>query len=333
MEMDRSRSNQKLKIVYLMKIFMEKTDETHDITLQEIIQELERYDVTAERKSIYSDIEHLRNYGLDIVGEQYDRTYHYRLLNHPFELAELKLLVDCVQAARFISTKKSNELIKKIEGCASKYEAQQLQRQVYINNRVKTMNERVFYSVDTIHEAINKNVDITFQYFNWNVEKKMELRHDGQIYQVSPYALAWEDENYYMIAYDATEDKVKHFRVDKMLGTKLTGERRKGQELLKEFDMASYTRKMFGMFDGQEENVKLVCHNRMAGIMIDRFGQDIKILKKDAEHFETSLKVAVSRQFLAWIISLGEDVRITGPQQVVERITEEVIRLNRQYLE
>lgn len=332
MEIDRTRSNQKLKIVYLMKIFMEKTDETHDITLQEIVQELKNYDVTAERKSIYSDIEHLRAYGMDIVGEQYDRTYHYRLLNRQFELAELKLLVDSVQAAKFISAKKSNELIKKIEGCASKYEAQQLQRQVYVNNRVKTMNERVFYSVDTIHDAIGQNVDITFQYFNWNTEKKMELRHNGRVYQVSPFALSWDDENYYLVAYDWSEEKIKHFRVDKMLNVKITSDKRQGKELFKEFDMASYARKMFGMFDGDEENVKMICKNSMAGVMIDRFGKDIKMLKRDEEHFETSVKVAVSRQFLAWVISLGDAVKITGPSQVVDKIRNEVVRLSEQYL-
>lgn len=192
--------NQKLKILYLMKVLLEKTDESHSITMPEIIAELEAYGITAERKSIYNDMECLRQYGLDIIGEQYDRTYYYRIGNRQFELAELKLLVDSVQSAKFLTAKKSNRLIKKIEGLASKYEASQLHRQVYVAERIKTMNESIYYNVDNIHNAIAKNSKITFQYFQWNVKKEMELRKNGALYEVSPWALSWNDENYYLVA-------------------------------------------------------------------------------------------------------------------------------------
>ena len=190
------RSKQKLKIMYLMKILMEKTDEDHDITLAEIVRDLDAYGVTAERKSLYSDIENLREFGLEIVGESYDRTYHYRLINRTFELAELKLLVDSVQSAKFITEKKSKELIKKLETYTSKYQSEKLNRQVNVAGRVKTMNENVYYSVDCIHEAINNDRQISFQYFTWNAQKKEELKHDGKIYHVSPWALCWDDEKY-----------------------------------------------------------------------------------------------------------------------------------------
>lgn len=208
-------SNQKLKLMYLFKILMENTDETHSISMSDILFKLKDYGITAERKSIYNDLESLRQYGVDIVGVQRDRTYYYNVANRQFELAELKLLVDSVQSAKFLTTKKSNELIKKIEGLASKYEASKLQRQVYVTKRVKTMNESIYYNVDNIHTAIAGNRQIRFQYFQWNIKKKMELRHNGEYYRVSPWALSWDDENYYLVAYDDTEKIIKHFRVVK----------------------------------------------------------------------------------------------------------------------
>ena len=324
-------SNQKLKIVYLMKILLEKTDETHSITMAEIISSLEFYGITAERKSIYSDIESLRQYGLDIIGEQQDRTYYYYIGNRQFELAELKLLVDSVQSAKFITAKKSNELIKKIEGLASKHEALQLQRQVYTTERIKTANESIYYNVDRIHSAIASNVQITFHYFNWDVNKKQILRRDGALYQVSPWALSWDDENYYLVAYDAEEDIIKHFRVDKMLHIELSTQKREGIMSFQRFDMGAYAKKMFGMFAGEEENVKILCKNDLAGVVIDRFGKDVTMFKADAEHFYVNVKVAVSRQFLAWVIALGEGAKIVGPESVVEQMRMEAQRLVEQY--
>lgn len=324
-------SNQKLKLIYLMKILLERTDETHSITMPEIIDALAAYDISAERKSLYNDIETLRVYGLDIIGTQENRNYTYHIGNRQFELAELKLLVDSVQSAKFITAKKSNELIKKIEGLASKYEASQLHRQVFVAGRVKTMNESIYYNVDRIHTAIAENSRITFQYFQWNVDKKIELRHDGALYEVSPWSLSWDDENYYLIAYDSSEKIIKHFRVDKMLYIKSNGKRREGKQEFKSFDMAAYARKMFGMYGGKEEKVRIECDNSFAGVMIDRFGKDVSMLRLDDEHFVVNVEVAVSRQFLAWIIGLGEGVTLTGPDNVVEMMNTEIDRLVKQY--
>ena len=327
------RVNQKLKILYLMKILLEKTDETHSITVQEMITALASYGITAERKSLYSDLESLRTYGLDVIGVQENRNYYYHVGNRQFELAELKLLVDSVQSARFITARKSAELIHKIEGLASQYEASKLNRQVYVTERVKTMNESIYYNVDGIHTAISENAQIRFQYFNWNVDKEMLLRRNGGYYEISPWALTWNDENYYLVGYDSSETKIKHFRVDKMLHIEMLPEEREGREVFQEFDMAVYERKMFGMFDGREENVKLLCDNAMAGIMIDRFGKNIPFLKKDAEHFTMNVKVAVSRQFFSWIMGLGSGVQIIGPVWVVDAMKEEIRRLAQQYLQ
>lgn len=324
-------SNQKLKLIYLMKILLERTDETHGITMPEIIEALAAYDISAERKSLYSDIENLRLYGLDIIGTQEDRTYFYHIGSRQFELAELKLLVDSVQSAKFITAKKSNELIKKIEGLASKYEASQLHRQVFVSGRVKTMNESIYYNVDRIHNAIAENSRINFQYFQWNVDKKMELRHDGAVYEVSPWSLSWDDENYYLIAYDSAEGIIKHFRVDKMLHIKSNGKEREGKQAFKSFDMAAYARKMFGMYGGKEERVRMECDNAFAGVMIDRFGKDISMIRLDDKRFVINVDVAVSRQFLAWVIGLGEGVTLTGPDSVVEMMQAEIDRLVNQY--
>ncbi len=323
--------NQKLKILYLMQILLEYTDEDHAISMNEIIERLGTLDITAERKSIYNDIESLRTFGMDIIGEQREHTYCYYVGNRQFELAELKLLVDSVQSAKFITTKKSNELIKKIEGLASKYEAAQLQRQVFVTERIKTMNESIYYNVDAIHEAIAENLQIRFQYFQWNVKKEMELRRGGAYYQVSPWALTWDDENYYLVAYDDEEEKIKHFRVDKMLHISSTDDRRKGRDAFKEFDMAAYAKKMFGMYNGREETVKLRCENTLSGAIVDRFGKTVNMRPDDETHFTVNVKAAVSPQFLHWVMALGDGAKIIGPEEVVQEAKKEIDRLVIQY--
>ena len=207
--------NQKIKILYLMNILLENTDDLHGLTLDEITEKLSAYGIDAERKTLYDDFEVLRTFGMDIDKRKESKLVRYYVLSRNFELSELKLLVDAVQSSKFITRKKSLELIKKLEQFSSVYQAQQLNRQVYVANRIKTMNESIYYTVDEIHEAISANKKISFQYFRWNEKKEKVLSHDGKIYSVSPFALTWDDENYYMIAYDSEVEKIKHFRVDK----------------------------------------------------------------------------------------------------------------------
>ena len=194
-------SNQKLKLYYLAKIMTEKTDDEHMITMPEIQQELLKYNVTADRKSLYTDLEQLSVLGIEVIGEKDRNHFYYHVGSKQFEIAELKLLVDAIQSSKFITEKKSNELIKKLTGFASEYEAMQLKRQVVVQGRVKTMNESIYYFVDDIHRAIAENKQICFEYMTWNVEKKME-KHRDEPYTVSPWAMTWDDENYYLIAYD-----------------------------------------------------------------------------------------------------------------------------------
>ena len=325
------RLNQKLKIMYLMKILLEETDEDHDLTLNEIVEKLKAYNVTAERKSLYSDIENLRTFGLDIIGMQYGKTYHYKVASRQFQLVELKLLVDAVQSSRFITEKKSDELIAKLESYASKYEAKKLARQVNVNGRVKTMNERIYYSVDKIHEALNEESQIKFQYFTWTADKKMELKHGGAYYSVSPWALCWDDEKYYLVGYDNREYKIKHFRVDKMADVSVVYEEREGKDDFSKMQMSEYTNRLFGMFDGNLETVTLLCKNHAANVIIDRFGTDIPLMKTDAEHFTVRVRVSVSKLFLSWIMAIP-GVKIVAPERTVDMMKSEIKRLQEMYL-
>mgnify|MGYP000667106675 CR=1 FL=1 len=325
------RLNQKLKIMYLMKILLEETDEDHDLTLNEIVEKLKAYNVTAEGESRYSDIENLRTFGLDIIGMQYGKTYHYKVASRQFQLVELKLLVDAVQSSRFITEKKSDELIAKLESYASKYEAKKLARQVNVNGRVKTMNERIYYSVDKIHEALNEESQIKFQYFTWTADKKMELKHGGAYYSVSPWALCWDDEKYYLVGYDNREYKIKHFRVDKMADVSVVYEEREGKEEFSKMQMSEYTNRLFGMFDGNLETVTLLCENHAANVIIDRFGTDIPLMKTDAEHFTVRVRVSVSKLFLSWIMAIP-GVKIVAPERTVDMMKSEIKRLQEMYL-
>ena len=328
---ERKGENQKLKMLYLARIFSSETDDAHGLTMQQIIAKLSACGVNADRKTLYMDFEELRHFGLDIIAVQEGRNCYYHLGGRDFELPELKLLVDSVQSAKFITDKKSDELIRKLESLVSRHEARQLHRQVMISGRVKTANESIYYNVDQLHEAINQDQQIRFQYFQWNIRKEMELRRGGEWYQVSPWGLMWDDENYYLVGYDAGDDKIKHYRVDKMLKISMTGEKREGKKRFQEFDLPRYTKSLFGMFGGQETSVTLEAENALAGVLIDRFGKDIMLMPVDKDHFRTSVNVAVSRQFLGWVIALGSGIRITGPEPVVRQMREEIERLTQQY--
>ena len=324
-------TNQKFKLYRLAQIMMKTTDEEHYITLPEIKEALAEYDITADRKSLYNDLRDLEILGIEVEGEQDGNRHCYHVVNRPFELPELKLLVDAIQSSKFITEKKSNSLIKKLETMVSEYDAQKLQRQVYVYGRIKAMNESIYYTVDAIHNAISENKKIRFQYFQWNVKKKPQLRHGGAWYHISPWGLSWDDENYYLVGFDSEAGLIKHFRVDKMLRIALSNETREGREHFKKLDMADYARKSFGMFGGEEETVKLQVSNGLAGVIIDRFGKDVMMIPVDEDHFNVSVDVRVSRQFLGWVFSLGESVRILGPEAVVDQMKAEAQRLIGQY--
>ena len=307
--------NQKLKLLYIMQMLKENTDENHAMSANDIISALAKQGISAERKSIYDDIERLKLFGCDILSRRSEPKGYY-LASRDFEIAELKLLVDAVQSSKFITEKKSNQLIHKIEQLASRHEAQTLQRQVVVSNRIKTMNESIYYNIDKLHSAISSDVKITFKYCSWTLAKKLEPKKDGANYTVSPYILIWDDENYYLIGFDDDSKEIRHYRVDKMLKIFTENEARNGAELFRKFDSARFAAGTFGMFGGREEKVNLEFENHLVGVMIDRFGQDIMIMSKDNEHSVTRVQVNVSTQFYGWLAALGNSVRVISPENV-----------------
>lgn len=317
------KTNQKQKLLYIQKLFFEKTDENHGVTVNDIIDYLEENEIQAERKSIYADIRILQDFGLDIEKCK-SKTVTYKLLSRDFELPELKLLVDAVQSSKFITEKKSNELISKVENLTSKYEGKLLQRQVVVSNRIKTMNEKIYYNTDEIYKAIDAGKKITFRYYQWVVnfntkEKIVQQRRKGdKIYEISPWALTWDDENYYLIGYDEADEKIKHYRVDKMDRITMTEENRSGLDIFRKFNLATYSKRVFGMFGGEEVELKIMFSNDLAGVVVDRLGKDVFISKANQDSFFVTTKVNLSPQFYGWLFGLGAGVKIVSPQWVAE---------------
>lgn len=314
-------SSRKLKLLYLSKILWEDTDENHKITVNEIISKLKAYNISAERKAIYSDIELLKQFGLDIICEK-ERSNQYFIGARDFELPELKLLVDAVQSSKFITYKKSKQLIKKIEKLCSQHEAKTLKRNVVVADRIKTMNESIYYNVDVIHSAIQENKQIKFKYFEYTVDKKLNCRRNGQYYQASPYALSWSDENYYLIAYYPRYNDISNFRVDRMKSIKMIDEKRKITKDFKNFNIADYSNKIFNMYSGQVEKVKLQFDNSLINVVIDRFGKDVAILNKDDNCFCIMVDVIATNTFLGWLSMFGDKVKIISPDSLKEKMKE-----------
>ena len=323
--------NQKLKPFYVMNYLLENTDEEHTVSVNQIIAHLEAQGISAERKSIYSDIEALQVLGVDIERVDSGNYVGYYVASRTFELPELKLLVDSVQSSKFITHKKTASLIKKIEKLASIHEAQLLNRQVFVKNRIKTMNESIYYNVDEIHNGISKNKRIQFLYFEETVSGERNYRHGGAYYVVSPFALTWDDENYYMVAYDSDARMIKHYRVDKMEKISVTDETRDGLEAYNALDMAVYAKKTFGMFTGHEVNVAMRFDNHLVGAVRDRLGRDVFIVADGPDHFTVRADVVVSPQFFAWVCGFGAQAVITGPNEVVEQMKKHVDAIAAQY--
>lgn len=301
--------NQKLKLLYLMRYLLRESDEKHPVTVAQMIGELERLGVQAERKSVYDDLEALRLYGLDVVQ---DRGKYY-VGERDFELPELKLLVDSIQSSKFVTEKKTLALIKKLEGLASVHDAQLLERQLYVRGRVKSMNESVYYNVDEISGAITRDRAIRFRYYEITPDKRRQARRGGAFYVVSPYALLWDDENYYLLAWEAASASLRHYRVDKMAQIEALEQPREGKEAFRALDMSQYTQRVFGMFGGQTQRVKLRFADHLAGAVVDRFGRDVMLVRDGEEHFTVTVEVAVSPQFFAWVFGFGTEAEILSP--------------------
>ncbi len=322
--------NQKQKMLYIKSMLERETDREHGLSIADLIARLKEMGIDAERKSIYDDIECLRASGMDIKMSRGKR-FAYYLDSRPFETAELKLLVDAVQVAKALTAEQSRQLIKKIEMLTGIHEAKKLNRHVVIQGRTKTVNEDVYKAIDAIHEAILENKKIRFAYFEWTVEKKKLFRRGGDFYEISPWALAWNDEQYYLVAYDSNSAMIRHYRVDKMVDVTVTDETREGQAHFSDFQIDAYSNRVFGMFSGDERRVSLECDNDMIGVILDRFGEDVMVIPCGKNAFRVTVTVAVSTWFFSWLFGFQNKIRIVSPEDVREQYREKIIKTLEQY--
>jgi predicted DNA-binding transcriptional regulator YafY len=314
-----------LKTFYLLEILLQMTDEEHPLKSVDMIRILEdTYQIRLNRTTVYAQIHKLMDAGVDIVRRDEEPSGYY-VASRRFELAELKLLVDAVQSSKFITVKKSQQLIRKLETLCSRDQARQLSGQVTVLNRSKTPNETIYYNVDMIHSAIFGNHQITYQYAEWTMEKTVNLRHGGIFYNVSPLHLLWDDENYYLIGYDERSGSVRHYRVDKMRNMAIQEDARSQEALAQAVDVAAFSRKTFGMYSGEDVQVHLQGRKHLAGVVLDRFGTDIWMRPLNKDEFSAQVTVTVSRQFFGWLTAIGKELKLVGPEQVKEQY--------RQYLE
>lgn len=312
-------ANQRLRILYLYKILMEKTDNEHSLTIQQLGDELAEYGFGFSRKTFYDDIEALREFGADIIGRKTRMTYDYFIGSRDFELPELKLLADAVCSAKFLTEKKSEELLKKIEGLASIYEGKQIQRQIFISDRVKALNERIYLNVDTIHRAINEGKMISFSYFDYGVDKKKKYRDGKRI--ASPYALTWSDERYYLVAfYRKRPNNFTNFRVDRMEMIEVLDE--DAEKMSEKLNLADYLNSSFSMFSGTTRKLKLKFHNSLVNVVFDRFGKDVNIVKSGDEHFNINVDVKAEPPFFGWLFQFGDKAKILEPPDVRREYSE-----------
>lgn len=312
-------NNQKMKQLYLLKLLWEKSDEEHPIAMSDILHYLENNDIAAERKSIYNDIQSLIDFGFDINLRKGPGGGYY-IGDRGFELAELKILTDSVQASRFLSDKKTRSLMGKLSTLCSEDQARQLRRQNLLSNSAHAAEEGIFYIVDAIHRAINDDRIIAFYYFDLDEHKQKQYRYGGHHMKTSPVALVWDDENYYLVAWDSKYQTVRNYRVDRMEDVIVTEEERHDKDKIGAIDLKDYTSVNFSMFSGKRTTVSLVFEKELVGVMIDRFGKDLTIYPSGDGRLVIHPEIAVSTQFFGWLFGLEGKATVTGPAEVVEAL-------------
>lgn len=320
---------QRLKLFYLLDYLLENTDMGigHTVKTSQIIDHLDKYNIPVEKKTVWSDIRVLQDYGVEI---EYDyKEQAYRVIQREFELHELQLLIDSVQSSKFITQKMAKTLTDKLKKQASRYDRITLDRRCYVVNRVRSMNDSVFYHIDDIHDSIKNDWQIEFKYFGYDIKKKKQYFKKGELYHASPFALLWNDDNYYLLAYES--GKLKHFRVDKMDDIKIAFVPREGKKEFADMKLTERSLKVFSMYGGKEERVQIHFSNRMAGVVMDRFGKDVLMVPVDDRHFGISVAVEVSPQFFAWVFGLGKSARIVGPEHVVQEMRDYIQKVAEMY--
>ena len=307
--------NQKLKIFYILDYLQRYSHEKHPVRAAELIEMLDRQKgILCERKTIYSDIAALQDYGVDIVSIP-GKNGGYYIASRNFELPELKLLIDAVQSSRFLTEKKSRELIEKLCNQCSVHDARLMRRDVLVSGRVKNMNETIYYNVDAIQEAIAQNIQITFRYFDWGIDGKRHYRDKS--YEASPYGLCQDNENCYLLAHSPRHG-VTSYRVDRMSDIQLTSNIRTPCPELTGKALIEHANRLFQMYSGEASNVKLRFHRSLVNVVIDRFGKETMLIPDGDEHFVFTVNVAVSPMFLSWLLGFGKKAKVLHPQSVID---------------
>ena len=307
--------NQKLKIFYILDYLQRNSHQDHPVRAAELLSMLDQqHNIVCDRKTVYSDIAALQDYGVDIVSIP-GKNGGYYIASRNFELPELKLLIDAVQSSRFLTEKKSRELIEKLCNQCSVYDARLMRRDVLVSGRVKSMNETIYYNVDAIQDAIAENKQITFRYFDYGLDGKRKYRTKD--YQASPYGLCQDNENCYLLAHSPRHG-VTSYRVDRMNDIRLLPEARTPCPELTGRKLVEHANRLFQMYSGETADVKLRFHRSLVNVVIDRFGRDILLIPDGEEHFVFTVNVAVSPMFLSWVIGFGSKARILYPQSVID---------------
>lgn len=305
--------NNKSRILYILKLLEEYTDELHPMSITDIAEYLDKQEIKAHRRTIMTDIESLKEFGIDIITIKSTQNKYF-IGNRNFELPEVKLLIDAVESSKLITQKKSNELIRKLTALASRNQANELNRHIYVDDRVKPENEEVYYTVDSIHTAINSSKQIEFKYYQYTGRKEKIFKNDGYVYSLSPYALIWSEDHYYVIGYSKKHGKISKFRVDRMAQTKIIAVDSTPRPV--NFDVAEYAKSVFEMFDGETRTVELKCTNNLMDVIVDRFGESVNTIELGSNCFKAIVDISISPTFYGWVFGFGNKMSILAPIDV-----------------
>ncbi len=319
---------QKLRILNILKILQEESNENNRFTANMLIKKLDRLGIKSERKTIYSDIEALTRFGIDIINRN-----GYFIGSRQFENAELKIITDCINSSHFITEKKTRSLIKKVEGLTDIHSAKALHKQAYTTDFIKTSNEGIYYNVDILQTAIEKGKKVSFKYFSYNVDKTKNYRNGGNSYTVSPFALVSTNENYYLLAHHSKRLGLTHYRVDRMtdLAISRTASVDIEEIMGREFNLSDYTKKMFGMYSGELKGVKIKCDNSLINVVMDKFGEGVFLHPEGENHFVFSVNINVSPTFFGWVFTFGDGMEIVSPPEVKDEYYENLCKVMHKY--
>ena len=303
----------KSRILYILDLLKQNTDEQHTMSISDILEHLEGQEIEAHRRTVMADIQAIEESGVDVITIKSTQN-RYFIGNRDFELAEVKLLIDAVESSKLITQKKSTELIRKLTTLVSKHQASELHGHIYVDQRIKPENEEIYYTVDAIHSAINSSKQIEFKYYQYTGRKEKIFKNNGFVYSLSPYALIWSEDHYYAIGYCDKHGKISKFRVDRMANTIITE-----NEILHkpvDFDIAEYAKSVFEMFDGETKTVELKCTNDLMDVVVDRFGENVKTHELGSNCFKAIVDISISPTFYGWVFGFGNKMSILAPIDV-----------------